>query len=251
MSDNFKSFNDSFSKDFNLYTITIEDTDNSNPNIPEEDGDYLYLTIPKDYKCIYKQLLVKLSQLGVDMLNDCTAVCGGKNKFIITCWNMFQAACASYELGDIKKADLLINYIKGQLNIECSSSTGEQTKTNMIYFGQTDDIDANTFSTLNVSDVFALNKESIEIKGSDVNEVTKEQTSKLHFLIIPVDLGDLIEVSYKVGDLTDYLWNGDESTSTYKSLPNVEQINSIKYKVYFTYSLENVNLNINIKIKNK
>lgn len=251
-----KSFSDDFNKSFNLYTISASDIDPDNPNpdnpnSPEDDCEFTYLKIPCRYKCVYIKLLTKLNDLGIDMLNDCTAVCGGKNKFIITCWNMFQAAIASYELGDIKKADLLINYIKAQLKLECSSSTGEQTKTNMIYFGQTDDIDANTFSTLNVYDVFALNKEFIEIKGSDINEITKQQTSKLHFLIIPVDLVDLIEVNYKVGDLIDYLWNGDESTSTYKSLPNVEEIDGIKCKVYFTYSLENINLNINIKIKNK
>lgn len=248
-----KSFSDDFNKSFNLYTISASDIDpdSPNPDTPEDDGEFTYLKVPIKYKCVYIKLLTKLNELGVDMLNDCTAVCGGKNKFVITCWNMFQAACASYELGDVKKADLLINYIKGQLNIECSSSTGEQTKTNTIYFGQTNDIEAGAFSTLTVSDVFALNKDSIEIKGSDINEITKEQTSRLHFLIIPVDLVDLIEVSYKVGDLVDYLWNGDEGPHNYHILSNVQQINGINYKVYFTYSLENVNLNINIKAKNK
>ena len=119
-----KSFSDDFNKDFNLYTISPSDIDPDipnpdNPEEPEDDCEFTYLKVPCKYKCIYITLLTKLNELGVDMLNDCTAVCGGKNKFIITCWNMFQAACASYELGDIKKADLLINYIKAQLKIRC------------------------------------------------------------------------------------------------------------------------------------
>lgn len=88
-------------------------------NVSEEIEDILYLKIPKEYNCVYKLLLIKLSQLGVDILSDCTAICGGQNKYIITCWNMFQAAIAAYELEEYKKADLLINYIKAQLKLEC------------------------------------------------------------------------------------------------------------------------------------
>lgn len=144
-----KSLSDDLNKGFNLYTISASDInpDNPNPddpNIPEEPEDdckFTYLKVPCKYKCIYNQLLIKLSELGVDILNDCNAVCGGKNKYIITCWNMFQAACASYELGEEKKADLLMNYIKAQLKIKCEevyninvSSTGNGTVTGGGYY---------------------------------------------------------------------------------------------------------------------
>lgn len=80
--------------------------------------DFIYMIIPEDYKYIYDFLLVKLSNLGIDLLNDCSASCKGDNKYIISCWNMFQAACAAYNLEEYAKATLLFNYIKGQLNIK-------------------------------------------------------------------------------------------------------------------------------------
>ena len=91
----------------------------------EVKDEFIYLSIPTKYKCVYNKLLVKLSNLGISMINDCTANCSGQNKFIITCWNMFQSACAAYALNEIKKADLLINYINLQLGLNCDIDNDE------------------------------------------------------------------------------------------------------------------------------
>ena len=80
---------------------------------------FIYLTVPYRYNCVYQKLLRKLSDLGIDILNDCGATCRGINRNIINCWNMFQAACGAYALGEEKKADLLINYINVQLKFGC------------------------------------------------------------------------------------------------------------------------------------
>lgn len=87
--------------------------------IVNQDDTYIYLTVPKRFNCVYEKLLAKLSELGVDMIKDCGSTCRGINKHIINCWNMFQTACAAHTLGEDKKANLLINYINGQLNLEC------------------------------------------------------------------------------------------------------------------------------------
>ena len=84
------------------------------------------MIVPSQFVCVYHKLLVMLSQFGIDMLNDCSATCKGNNKNVITCWNMFQAACAAYQLGETTKANLLINYIKGQLNIIYQGAQYEQ-----------------------------------------------------------------------------------------------------------------------------
>lgn len=87
--------------------------------IKNQDGTYIYLTIPEQYKCVYEKILVKLSDLGIDIVKDCGATCRGINRSVINCWNMFQAACAAYNLGEEKKAHLLMHYINVQLNLGC------------------------------------------------------------------------------------------------------------------------------------
>lgn len=85
-----------------------------------EDGTYKYLVIPEKYGCVYNKLLIKMSDFGVALLKDCGATCRGHNKQIMNCWNMFQAACCAHELGEIKKADLLIEYIIGTFKFDCT-----------------------------------------------------------------------------------------------------------------------------------
>ena len=74
-----------------------------------ENGMYTYLDVPSKYNCVYKRLLIKLSDLGVDMIKDCTSTCKGINRQVINCWNMFQSAMAAYQLGQDKLAETLLN----------------------------------------------------------------------------------------------------------------------------------------------
>lgn len=91
-----------------------------------EDGMYTYLDVPSKYNCVYKKLLIKLSDLGVDMIKDCTSTCKGINRQVINCWNMLQSACAAYTLGYWKQADLLINYINSSLQFGCDEYTTDE-----------------------------------------------------------------------------------------------------------------------------
>lgn len=98
-----------------------------------EDGMYTYLDVPNKYNCVYKKLLIKLSDLGVDMIKDCTSTCKGINRQVINCWNMFQSACAAYTLGYWKQADLLINYINASLALNCTEYTTDEKPVFMIF----------------------------------------------------------------------------------------------------------------------
>lgn len=98
-----------------------------------EDGMYTYLDVPSKYNCVYKKLLIKLSDLGVDMIKDCTSTCKGINRQVINCWNMFQSACAAYTLGHWKQADLLINYINSSLQFGCDEYTTDEKPVFMIF----------------------------------------------------------------------------------------------------------------------
>lgn len=85
------------------------------------DGTYIYLVIPAEFECVYSKLLVRITDLGLDIVKDCSASCRGINRQLINCWNIFQAACTAYELGEVSKANFMINYIKAQLNITCGN----------------------------------------------------------------------------------------------------------------------------------
>lgn len=79
--------------------------------------EYVYITIPKDYVCIYTKILIMFVDFGLDLLNDCKASCNDKNRKIIDCYNMFNAAIAARQLNETKQAEVLIKYVEKQINL--------------------------------------------------------------------------------------------------------------------------------------
>ena len=78
--------------------------------------EYVYITVPREYICVYHKILLMLKDYGVELLKDCKAKCSKRNIEIIECFNMFNSAVAARKLGDTKLAELLINYIKAKMN---------------------------------------------------------------------------------------------------------------------------------------
>lgn len=85
-------------------------------NRKEVTPEYIYLTIPAKYVCVYHRIMAMLADYGEEMLKDCKASCTDKNNGVIECFNMFNAACSARLLGQDKKAQLIINYIKAKIN---------------------------------------------------------------------------------------------------------------------------------------
>ena len=85
-------------------------------NRKEVSPEYVYVTIPAEYVCVYHRILAMLSDYGEEMLKDCKASCTDKNSGVIECFNMFNAAVAARHLGQEKKAKLIIEYIKAKIN---------------------------------------------------------------------------------------------------------------------------------------
>lgn len=79
--------------------------------------EYVYLTIPQEYVCIYHKLLVYLADFGENAIKDCKSSCESNNLYIIQCWNIFQSAIACHTLGLFDKANLFIKYIEAQLDL--------------------------------------------------------------------------------------------------------------------------------------
>ena len=86
-------------------------------NLVEIEPEYVYVTIPAEYICIYHRILAMLADYGEDMLKDCKASCTDRNSGVIECFNMFNAAVAARKLGKEKLSETLIKYIKEKINM--------------------------------------------------------------------------------------------------------------------------------------
>src|SRR5574344_20431 len=82
-----------------------------------DEVEYVYITIPKDYVGIYTKILIMFVDFGLDLLNDCKASCNDRNRKIIDCYNMFNAAIAARQLNETKQAEVLIKYVEKQINL--------------------------------------------------------------------------------------------------------------------------------------
>ena len=78
--------------------------------------EYIYVTVPAEYICVYHRILAMLADYGEEMLKDCKASCTDRNSGVIECFNMFNAAVAARKLGKAKLAETLIKYIKAKIN---------------------------------------------------------------------------------------------------------------------------------------
>lgn len=203
------------------------------------DRTYIYLKVPEFYNCIYTKLLIKLSDIGISILNDCSYICNNKNKIIINCWYMFQSACAAYELGETKKANVLINYINKSLQFDCDINKDEPINpdqkpeiTKEIIIGHYTG-DPLIFKDLEydniISDSSTVNK---EIKGYNQNKLTLNQLSDIHFVIIPDDV-TLNKAQFGTVLITT-LWDNSTKDGAYRVMTrNNENKN---YTIYWFYS---------------
>lgn len=78
--------------------------------------EYIYVTIPAEYICVYHRILAMMADYGEDMLKDCKASCTDRNSGVIECFNMFNSAVAARKLGKEKLASVIITYIKAKIN---------------------------------------------------------------------------------------------------------------------------------------
>lgn len=78
--------------------------------------EYIYVTIPAEYICVYHRILAMMADYGEDMLKDCKASCKDRNSGVIECFNMFNSAVAARKLGKSKLAEVIIKYIKAKIN---------------------------------------------------------------------------------------------------------------------------------------
>lgn len=78
--------------------------------------EYVYVTIPAEYICVYHRILAMMADYGEEMLKDCKASCTDKNSGVIECFNMFNSAVAARKLKKDKLAETIIKYVKTKIN---------------------------------------------------------------------------------------------------------------------------------------
>lgn len=121
--------------------------------------EYVYVTIPAEYICVYHRILAMLADYGEDMLKDCKASCTDRNSNVIECFNMFNAAVAARKLEKDKLAETLIKYIKAKIN---QMYRGVDNSTSFVF-----PVDENgqlkAFVSCNERPMFYINPEDMEL----------------------------------------------------------------------------------------
>lgn len=184
--------------------------------IKNVDGTYIYLVVPAKYECVYTKLLVKMSDLGVDLLKDCASTCRGLNRQVLNCWNMFQAACCAYEAGEYKKADLLINYINASLKFACTDGVSPAItnfKVNVADLKGDQEIEVSQ-ATFSIDNIEAAKPNSLSITYKNTNTVIQINLP----LESPCDFVGMQRLDVKVGEThTWFATIQDADGNEYKS----------------------------------
>ena len=188
-------------------------------NRKEVNPEYIYLTIPAEYVCVYHRIMAMLADYGEEMLKDCKAACTDRNSGVIECFNMFNAACAARLLGQEKKAQLIINYVKAKIK---QIYKGKDNSTSYVF-----PIDENgklkAFVSCNDRPRFWINEEEDLMKQNQglgfEEEYSLDNENGEDSYIYPFDFD--CEASYSNGKITTKLVfyiNG-------KPMPNYEYTN--------------------------
>lgn len=77
----------------------------------------LFMTIPAQYNDIYEKILLLFSEYGLDAVKDCKVSCKNRQSRIVECFNIFTAGVAAFNAGRYKEASLIMNYVRGQIDI--------------------------------------------------------------------------------------------------------------------------------------
>lgn len=148
-------------------------------NLIQIDLEYVYVTIPAEYICVYHRILAMMADYGEEMLKDCKASCTDKNNNVIECFNMFNSAVAARKLGKNKLAETIIKYVKAKIN---QIYKGIDNSTNFVFpVDETGQLKA--FVSCGERPKFEINPDSGELLEHKFNNGFNE-----HFHLGPEDI---------------------------------------------------------------
>lgn len=156
--------------------------------------EYIYVTIPAEYICVYHRILAMLADYGEEMLKDCKAGCTDKNSGVIECFNMFNSAVAARKLGKDKLAEVIIKYVKTKIN---SIYKGLDNSTSFVFpVDETGRLKA--FVSCGERPKFEINPDDMELYKHKLHNGFDE-----HFRLGPEDESkdDIPDTSFPVEDI--------------------------------------------------
>jgi len=166
--------------------------------------EYIYVTIPAEYVCVYHRILAMLADYGIDMLKDCKASCTDRNSGVIECFNTFNAAVAARKLGNEKLAETLIKYIKAKIN---QIYKGKDNSTSFV-FPVDENGEIKAFVSCNDTPLFAINPNDGELyehkfhKGFDEHYALGKEDNYYHSEHdVHNDLDIIVEAYYETNNL--------------------------------------------------
>ena len=140
----------------------------------------LFMTIPAQYNDIYEKILLLFSEYGLDAVKDCKVSCKNRQSRIVECFNIFTAGVAAFNAGRYKEASLIMNYVRGQIDIYYPNKINN---TKSIYFVLRD-------KTLGSDTITVEEIKDFEIKVNNIATsyvVDCDTTSEL-YIISPINL---------------------------------------------------------------
>lgn len=125
----------------------------------EINPEYIYVTIPAEYICVYHKILGMMADYGEDMIKDCKASCTDKSREAIDCFNMFNSAVAARKLGKMSLANTLIKYVKEKINMIYKCQTPETS----FVFPVDENGELKAFVSCGEQSRFEINPEDMEL----------------------------------------------------------------------------------------
>lgn len=147
---------------------------------------YVYMVIPAPYVCVYHSVLRLLADYGEQMLKDCKATCTQRNSGVIECWNMFNAAVATYNLSNkdeekpddnLKLSKLLISYVTTKIK-----QLDKNIDNGSIIFPVDESGRLEAIVTCGKNPIFRINQEDMELYEHILDNQQDE-----HFYLGPED----------------------------------------------------------------
>lgn len=184
--------------------------------------DFLYLKIPNEYSCVYDKLINDLSSLGLKGLVDCKKLSLPDNKIknLFDSWNMFQIACAAYEVGEVDKADIVLNFINKKMKYCCPVIVRKYSK--IVYYGD-------NYGEPTVEEILAGESVDFFVDPTFTSPFFKDT----HYIAVPE--GILINYVENASIAGEWLYNSqtDDDEYTKKKIVINGEIYYLWYVTYF------------------
>lgn len=139
----------------------------------------VFMTIPIQYNDIYEKILLLFSEYGLEAIKDCKVSCKDKTSYIVDCFNIFASGVAAWNAERYKEANLIMNYLRGQLEIYYPNKVSNNETIYLIGFDKDKAVDEITVDLLKDNNIEVKSVHTKYIVNVNINSelyvITKEE----------------------------------------------------------------------------